>query len=573
MGRVITGIGASAGVAVGKILWWKKVVRNIPQAQLSTEQVDLEIARFGEAVSAAEEQIRTLKSETERRIGKKEAAVFEAHLAFLRDPAYVGEVKDRVAKEQVNAEHVLENVTTEMHDMLRALPDEYLSARADDIRDVGDRLLGILTGQEPFNPLLTPPQTVVMAEELTPSETAQLNDNVVAMVTQRGSKTGHAAIIARTMGIPMVLGVTEVDDLSDGTTVIVDGDAGVITVHPSADEVTAARQRAEEQAKHMEQVMANVKEPAVTRDGKRIDVFANIGSPKDVAAALNYGAEGIGLFRTEFLYQENDHWPTEDEQFEAYKAVLSAFGEKPVIIRTLDIGGDKKLPYFDMPQEDNPFLGERAIRFCKANPEVFRTQLRALLRAGAFGNLWILLPMVENIDEIEDTKSRLAQYRLELTAEGQTVANKIPVGIMVEIPAAAIMADALAPHVDFFSVGTNDLTQYSLAVDRGNERIAHLYDAAHPAVLRLIGMTCKAAAKANIPVGVCGELAGDARLAEVLVGLGVTELSMSAKQIAGVKAKVRTTSADSAAKTANKVLAQESIEQVYSFLKHHVESK
>lgn len=554
MERRVDAIPAAAGLRVGKVVWLRKQTRtnDLPE-HISADAVDTEVSQFETAIATASQQITELRNTTAKQVGEEEASVFDAHLAFLADPAYVDEIVDRIRRETESAVAACSAVTKETSDMLAALPDEYLSARADDIRDVGDRLLGLLSS-ETKGAVTFEPGSVVVADELTPSQTAELTSDVVGLVTRRGSKTGHAAIIARTLGIPMVVGAGDVlDGLVDGQTVVVDGDAGTVVVEPDAAELAAVHARQAEQAKHREQALAAVHEPAVTADGRRIEVFANIGSPKDVEAALAGGAEGVGLFRTEFLYQESDHWPTEAEQFEAYRAVLEAFGDAPVIIRTLDIGGDKPLSYAQMPTEDNPFLGERAVRFCLANPDVFRTQLRALLRAAAFGNLHVMVPMVENVEEVEAVRALFDDCQQQLKAEGQTV-GELKLGIMVEIPAAAVMADVLAPHVDFMSIGTNDLTQYTLAVDRGNERIANLYDASHPAVLRFIRMTCDAAAKVGIPVGVCGELAGDAVMAETLVGLGVSELSMSATRIADVKLKLRDVTTESARVLADEVL-------------------
>lgn len=554
MERQIKSIPAAAGLAIGTVVWLRKQDRtDDAPSHVSEGEVEAEISRFHAAVATAREQITELRNTTAKQVGEEEASVFDAHLAFLGDPAYVDETIGRIRRETLSAIGACSAVTKETSDMLASLPDEYLSARAADIRDVGDRLLGLLSS-ETKGTVTFAPGSVVVADELTPSQTAELTSDVVGLVTRRGSKTGHAAIIARTLGIPMVVGAGDaLDGLGDGQTVVVDGDAGTVDVEPDAAELEAVRARQAERAKHRAEALAAVRDAAVTADGHRIEVLANIGSPKDVAAALAGGAEGVGLFRTEFLYQESDHWPTEAEQFEAYRAVLEAFGDAPVIIRTLDIGGDKPLPYAEMPKEDNPFLGQRAVRFCLANPHVFRTQLRALLRAATFGNLHVMVPMVENVEEVEAVRALFDECRDQLKAEGQTFGD-LKLGIMVEIPAAAVMADVLAPHVDFMSIGTNDLTQYTLAVDRGNERIENLYDASHPAVLRLIRMTCDAAAKVGIPVGVCGELAGDAAMAETLVGLGVTELSMSATRIADVKVKLRGVTTDRARALADEVL-------------------
>jgi phosphotransferase system enzyme I (PtsI) len=433
---------------------------------------------------------------------------------------------------------------------------------------VGSRLLLILTGKKPFDPSLLTPGSVVVSEELTPSDTAQFPEGIAGMVTARGSKTAHAAIMARTLGIPAVLGLgASIEQIKDGDTVIVDGDQGTIQINPDKTVEEQVRKQIAEQEKAREQALREAKAEAKTADGKRIQVFANIGSLNDIDIALNNHAEGVGLFRTEFLYLENDHWPTEEEQYQAYAKVLSAFGDRPVVIRTLDIGGDKELPYAKLPKEENPFLGHRAIRFCLANPDLFKTQLRALLKASVHGNLWIMFPMIENLSEIRQAKALLNECRTELANEGVKVADKIPVGIMIEVPAAAITADLLAKEVDFMSIGTNDLTQYTLAADRGNEQVAHLYDAAHPAVLRLVKMTCDAAHKAGILVGMCGELAGDPSMTETLIGLGLHELSMSAGTIPEVKQQVRKVNSAQAKQLADQAILLEDGDQVRALAK------
>ncbi|MDN4594278.1 phosphoenolpyruvate--protein phosphotransferase [Polycladomyces subterraneus] len=553
--QLLKGIGAAPGLAIGRAVWWRK---ERPEFTVQTvENPEHEVTRLKQAVEQAQEQISRLRETAAERMGESEAAVFDAHLAFLSDPAYTGEMERRIRDEAKNAEAICATVTQEMSDMLAALPDEYMQARADDIRDVGDRLLLILTGRQPFDPSLLEPGSVVVAEELTPSDTAQFPQGIAGMITARGSKTAHAAIMARTLGIPAVLGLGKaLDQIQDGDTLILDGTTGEVTRNPAPQAEQAAREEMRRQRERREQALAAAKEDARTADGKRIQVFANIGSLNDIELALQSGAEGVGLFRTEFLYLENDHWPTEEEQYEAYRRVLEAFNPNPVIIRTLDIGGDKDLPYADLPKEENPFLGHRAIRFCFSHPEIFKTQLRALLRASVHGTLWIMFPMIENVSEIRQAKELLAECRAELVNEGVQVAETIPVGIMIEVPAAAVTADLLAPEVDFMSIGTNDLTQYTLAADRGNEQVAHLYDAAHPAVLRLVRQTCLAGKKAGIPVGMCGELAGDTNMTEILVGLGLDELSMSAGAIPEVKARIRSVQTDAAEAKSERALAQ-----------------
>lgn len=559
--QAMKGVGAAPGLAIGQAVRWRKERPEVVVTEIA--DTDTEQKRLEKTVEEARQQLRELRQATLDRMGEEEAGIFDAHLSFLDDPAYIGEMKNRIRNQKKNAEAVCQQVTDEMSDMLASLDDEYMRARADDIRDVGGRLLLLLSGIQPFDPTRLEPGSVIVADELAPSDTAQFPPGIAAMVTARGSKTAHAAIMARTLGIPAVLGLGEsLERIEEGDTVIVDGESGDITLHPDTETQQQAEAEMKRQREVREQALKRADEDAFTADGHRIQVFANIGSPADVDAALQNGAEGIGLFRTEFLYLENDHWPTEEEQVRSYRQVLEAFGDKPVVIRTLDIGGDKDLPYAELPQEENPFLGHRAIRFCLANPDIFKTQLRALLRAGVHGNLWIMFPMVENLSEIREAKTLLAECRRELEAEGAEVAASIKVGIMVEVPAAAIYADVLAREVDFMSIGTNDLTQYTLAADRGNERVASLYDASHPAVLRLVRQTCDAARNAGILVGMCGELAGDPKMTAALVGLGLQELSMSAGAIPEVKEEVRQVETDPARQLADKALQAEDGSQV-----------
>ncbi|PTX60824.1 phosphotransferase system enzyme I (PtsI) [Melghirimyces profundicolus] len=561
----INGVGAAPGLAIGQAVHWRK---DHPKVETHTvDNTDQEVARLEETVDQAKEQLTRLRETTRERMGEDEAGIFDAHLSFLDDPAYIGEMKNRIRNQKRNAESICAEVTEEMSSMLASLPDEYMQARADDIRDVGNRILLLLSGIEPFDPSLLQPGSIVVAEELAPSDTAQFPPGIAAMVTARGSKTAHAAIMARTLGIPAVLGLGDhIDRIQDGDTLIADGEKGTIILSPDPETEEQARKEMERQRELREAALKKADEDAVTSDGKRIQVFANIGSPADVEAALENRAEGIGLFRTEFLYLENDQWPTEEEQIRAYRKVLEAFGDKPVVIRTLDIGGDKDLPYAELPKEENPFLGHRAIRFCLDNPEIFKTQLRALLRAGVYGNLWIMFPMVESVSEIREAKRLLEEARTELEREGVETASP-KVGIMVEVPAAAVTADILAKEVDFMSIGTNDLTQYTLAADRGNERVAPLYDAAHPAVLRLVRQTCEAALKEGIVAGMCGELAGDPHMTEILIGLGLDELSMSAGTIPEVKEKVRRTDTEKARTLADEALTRQAPEEVRSLAK------
>lgn len=563
--EILKGVGAAPGLSIGKAVWWKKEQPEITTT--SIEHVEQEIDRFQQAVQKTQEQIQKLRDLAAKKMGEAEAAVFDAHAAFLIDPAFVGEMENRIRTKKQNAESICQEVVDEMVTLFSQLEDEYMQARADDIRDVGNRLLLNLLGKTPFDPSLLTAGSVVIAEELTPSDTAQFPEGIAGMITAKGSKTAHAAIMARTLGIPAVLGLgKEIEKIEDDASLIIDGTNGEILLNPSEEKITSTQEAIEKQKAALAKALQEAKEDAKTGDGVRIHVLANIGSLADVEPARKKYAEGVGLFRTEFLYQENTHWPTEDEQYDAYKKVLEAFAGKPVIIRTLDIGGDKDLPYAELPKEENPFLGHRAIRYCLANPEMFKTQLRALLRASIYGELWIMFPMIGSVSEVRAAKALLEEAKQELSTRGETYSDDIKVGIMVEIPAAAITADLIAPEVDFMSIGTNDLTQYTLAADRGNELVAPLYDAAHPAVLRLVQMTAEAAAKHNVIVGMCGELAGDPTMTEILVGLGLKELSMSAGAIPEVKQAIRKVKMEDAKKLAKKAISQISGDDVRGLL-------
>lgn len=569
--KQLQGVGAAPGLSIGQAIWWKTEKPIIHDHPVQNPKEENE--RLTQAIKQAKTEIQELRERTAERIGEEEAAVFDAHLAFLDDPAFTGEMEERIHIQKRKAEAICQEVTIEMRQLMASLEDEYMQARADDISDVGERLLLILTGNSAFDPTQLQPGHIVISEEITPSQTAQFPDGIAGMITSKGSKTAHAAIMARTLGIPAVLGLgASIEQIENDTHLILNGTEGVCLLNPDEELLEQTRKRIDEEHIQKEQALQEALNDAETADGKRIQVFANIGSLKDIDNALKHRAEGVGLFRTEFLYLENKDWPSEEEQYQAYKQVLTSFAPHPVIIRTLDIGGDKDLPYAHLPQEENPFLGHRAIRFCLDQPDIFCTQLKALLRASVHGNLWIMLPMIENMAEIHATKRLINKCKQELKQRNLAFTENIPIGIMIEIPAAAIIADLLATEVDFMSIGTNDLTQYTLAADRGNEKVAHLYDTAHPAVLRLIKMTCDAARKHNIVVGMCGEFAGETEMTDLLVGLGLDELSMSAGSIPIVKQNIRQIDSQQAREVAEKALLAEDGEAVRQILREHLHS-
>jgi phosphoenolpyruvate-protein phosphotransferase (PTS system enzyme I) len=531
----VTGVGASEGVAVGPVFIHTGGKPEPERQKISVDAVDEELGRFRRAIGAVVAKLSETAGRLEASGNENEAAIFEAHVELAEDPELASGVEKRVRDLQSPEAAVLA-VGEEYAGVFAAMEDEYMAARADDVRDVASQIAAELMGRGPEGLDALELPSVVVARNLAPSDTARIaKGKALAFVTAEGSKTSHVSIMARSMGIPAVVGVgAAVDGMLEARTVAVDGKEGYVIADPDPATVAAFEVRAEEIAAESAALDEYRHVEARTRDGRRIEVAANLGSVSETEDALEWGAEGVGLFRTEFLFMERPELPSEEEQYEAYGAVARAFGEKPVIIRTLDVGGDKDLPGVDQPAEKNPFLGWRGIRMSLDTPSLFKPQLRAILKAGSLGNLKIMFPMVADVEELRAAKAMLAECREELESEGADIGS-VEVGVMIETPAAAICARNLTPEVSFFSVGTNDLIQYTLAADRGNERLRRLQGADHPAVLELIRMTCEAARDGGIWVGVCGEAAGDPALIPRLLELGVTELSMSAPSIPRAK--------------------------------------
>jgi phosphotransferase system enzyme I (PtsI) len=536
---VIKGIAASDGIVIGKAFVVKESVLELPRYGISPENRDLELARLKQARNKTQTQLAGIRESLAAKAGEKEAAIFDAHLMILEDPMLTEAISDKIVQGS-NAEAAVCDACEAYACMFDAMEDEYMRGRAADVRDIGRRWVNNLLGVETETLADMQEAAVVFAHDLAPSDTAQMDKNkVLAFVTEIGGRTSHSAIMARSLEIPAVVGVGELGAVNSGDTVIVDGCSGEVFVNPSPAVL------AEYQAKKVkyDQRKAQLQElkdlPAAATDGTTFELAANIGTPKDVEAALAYGADGVGLYRTEFLYMDRTDMPSEQEQYLAYRQVLEAFGDEPVIIRTLDIGGDKELPYLKMDKELNPFLGKRAIRLCLANPEMFKVQLRAILRAGVAGNPWIMLPMVAIPAEVRQAKELLRQVEAELEAEGAEYTRDYKLGIMIEIPSAAVQADHLAQEVDFFSIGTNDLIQYTCAVDRMNQNVSYLYDPFNPAVLRLIAHVISCGHKYGKFVGMCGEMAGEPLAAPLLMAMGLDEFSMSASSIPKVKAVIR----------------------------------
>lgn len=534
---LIRGIPVSEGIGLGRAVVVKEseyVVRKV-----KIEDAGAELRRFLDSIEKAKEQIREIKAATHESLGEKNAMIFDAHLLILDDPEFVNMVKWKI-EEGVSAEFAIDESARFFEDLLLSLEDEYMRERANDIKDVALRLIRILNGEEQIDLKNLPEGSILIAHDLTPSQTAQINkQNVRGFITEKGGKTSHTAIIARTYGIPAVVGVEDIiNKVKNGDFLIVDGYEGFVYVNPEEYLIKEYEEKLVEENRRKEELKSFLYVESKTQDEKRIKLFANVAHIEEIDAALKNGAEGIGLFRTEFLFMDRSQPPSEDEQFEVYKSVLEKMEGRPVIIRTLDAGGDKNISYLNIDKEENPFLGYRAIRFCLGNKELFKIQLRALLRASIYGNLKIMFPMITSSDEVYKAKLIIQEAEKELKKQGIDYSQNIEIGIMIETPSAAVISDILAKEVDFFSIGTNDLIQYTLAIDRTNDKVSYLYNPLHPAVLRLIKMTVENAHKNGIEVGVCGEIASNPEIVSVLIGLGVDELSVNPSKILSVKKKI-----------------------------------
>ena len=562
------GIPASGGIAIGKAFVYSKEPVRVPSDAIAPEDVLAQQAALDAAIEKTREQLQTIKDRAGDALPEEEAAVFEAHLMFLDDPEFTGAAREKIGESLVGAAYAVKFVTDGFVAEFQAIEDEYFKERAADIADVGGRIVRNLLGAAEADLSRIETGSVVVAHDLAPSDTAQLDRTKVAgFVTEIGGKTSHTAIMARSMEIPAVLGLPGVTRMvRTGDAVVVDGNDGTVIAAPDEAVVEEYARRKEAYEAERAELRLLTGARSVTADGRAVRLFANIGSPGDAKRALGYGAEGIGLYRTEFLFMDADAMPDEDRQFTAYRQVLEEMRGGPVVIRTLDIGGDKALPYLEMPEEMNPFLGVRALRLCFREPALFRTQLRAILRAGAYGDARIMFPMVSGVEEVRQAKAVLEECKRALAREGAHFDPDIRVGVMVEIPSAALTAGAIAKEVDFFSIGTNDLCQYTLAVDRMNAGVGYLYDPFHPAVLRLIKMVIDASHEAGIHTGMCGEMAGDEKAAPLLLGLGLDDFSMGAASLLRVKRAVRSTTMSEAQELAKKALALESAQAVRALL-------
>ncbi len=529
------GIAASKGYAIGKVFLQEHEEIVISDAKIT--DVAAEKEKMQKALDDSKAQLETIKDKAEKEMGAEKAAVFEAHITLLDDPEFTGAMMSEIENNNVNGLKAIESVTNTFVAIFESMDNEYMRERAADIKDVSKRILANFAGKGGDAFAITENNTVVVAHDLTPSDTAGLDrSKVVGFITNIGGRTSHAAIMARTLEIPAVLGLGDITtSVKTGDMVIVDGITGDVIINPSEEVLAEYKAKKEKFQAEQEELKKLIDVKTTTKSGRRIEVCGNIGKPEDVLGVIANGGDGVGLFRTEFLYMDRESAPTEEEQYESYKFVLEKMEGKQVVIRTLDIGGDKTLPYLPLPEEMNPFLGYRAIRLCLDRKEIFKVQLRALLRASIYGKLAVMFPMISGLQEFEQAKEVVEECKAELRAEGREYSEDIQWGIMVEIPAAAVYADELAKHVDFFSIGTNDLIQYTLAADRMSEKVSYLYNPMHPAVLRLIKMTIDGAHKHGKWVGMCGEMAGDEAAIPTLVEYGLDEFSMSATSILNAK--------------------------------------
>ncbi len=564
------GIAASSGIAIGPAFHFHRGDLHFERHTVTDPAA--EWARLAAALEAAQRQIAEISARAKAESGKEEADIFEAHALMLEDPDLLETMQQAIKGQSLNAEAALQDAAENYAQILETLDNEYFSARAADVRDVASRVLRILLGvaESPTAGLTTP--SIILAHDLTPSDTVLLDKSLVlGFCTVEGGATSHTAILARSLGLPAVVGAEpEVLEIPPGATLALDGGEGTLTLEPDEALIADYRTRQQAGAQLLAQARKDAHAPAITRDGHRVEVVANIGNIAGAAAALEAGAEGVGLLRTEFLYLEHTHLPDEEEQYQAYRAIIEAFGSRPVILRTLDIGGDKDLPYLDLPHEMNPFLGFRAIRLCLARPEIFKPQLRAALRASVGGNLKIMFPMVATVAEVRAARTILEECRAELLAEGQPVAENIEIGIMVEIPAAALLAERFATEVDFFSIGTNDLSQYTLAADRTNALVAALGSGFQPAVLHLVRNVITAAHAEGKWVGLCGELAGDPLAIPILLGLGLDEFSMNPPAIPLAKQIIRALTLAEAREVAQHALELDNPQTIRAWVKEQL---
>ncbi|MFB2435882.1 phosphoenolpyruvate--protein phosphotransferase [Staphylococcus aureus] len=571
MSKLIKGIAASDGVAIAKAYLLVEPDLTFDKNEKVTD-VEGEVAKFNNAIEASKVELTKIRNNAEVQLGADKAAIFDAHLLVLDDPELIQPIQDKIKNENANAASALTDVTTQFVTIFESMDNEYMKERAADIRDVSKRVLSHILGVELPNPSMIDESVVIVGNDLTPSDTAQLNKEFVqGFATNIGGRTSHSAIMSRSLEIPAIVGTKSItQEAKQGDMIIVDGLNGDVIVNPTEDELIAYQDKRERYFADKKELQKLRDADTVTVDGVHAELAANIGTPNDLPGVIENGAQGIGLYRTEFLYMGRDQMPTEEEQFEAYKEVLEAMDGKRVVVRTLDIGGDKELSYLNLPEEMNPFLGYRAIRLCLAQQDIFRPQLRALLRASVYGKLNIMFPMVATINEFREAKAILLEEKENLKNEGHDISDDIELGIMVEIPATAALADVFAKEVDFFSIGTNDLIQYTLAADRMSERVSYLYQPYNPSILRLVKQVIEASHKEGKWTGMCGEMAGDEIAIPLLLGLGLDEFSMSATSILKARRQINGLSKNEMTELANRAVDCATQEEVIELVNNYV---
>ncbi|MDD8049637.1 MAG: phosphoenolpyruvate--protein phosphotransferase [Thomasclavelia sp.] len=567
---MIKGIGASSGIAIAKA--YKLVMPDLTVNKVNVDDVDAELKKVADCMESTAKELEAIKEAASKNLSAEEAAVFDAHALVLADPELKTQVEDKIKNEKINAEAALDEVSKQFVAMFESMDDDYFRERAADIKDVSTRLLANLLGKPLPNPALIDEEVVVIADDLTPSDTAQLNKNLVkGFATNIGGRTSHSAIMARSLEIPAVVACkTITGEVKDGDMVVLDGTEGVVILNPSNDQIKEYEKKRDDFNAYKAELKKLVNEKTITTDGHQVELVSNIGGANDIPGVIENGGEGVGLFRTEFLYMESAELPTEERQIEVYKEVLESMKGKPVVVRTLDIGGDKKIDAIDLPEEMNPFLGVRAIRLCFQREDIFRTQLRALLKASIYGELRIMFPMIATLQEFRKAKGILEEEKAKLIKDGVKVSDKIQVGIMIEIPAAAVLADKFAKEVDFFSVGTNDLVQYTFAADRMSAGVSYLYQPFNPSILRLLKHVIDSAHKEGKWAGMCGEMAGEAIAAPLLIGLGLDEFSMSATSILAQRKLINSIDYKSMVDLANKALDCCTMDEVVELVKSTV---
>jgi len=560
------GTGASPGIALGKVLVIQNEELVVEKKQI--ESAENEKNRFSEAIGKSKLELSKIRDKAMKEFGAEKAAIFDAHLLVLEDPELIANTTNKIESEGLNAEYSFKEIIDQFISIFESMDNDYMRERAADIRDVSDRVLRNLLGIKVVDLSILDEEVILVSNDLTPSETATMDkEKVLGFLTNIGGRTSHTAIMARSLEIPAVVGLKTVTEiLKNGDFVIFNGEMGEVLINPGDEDINYYKDLKEKYEKEKKELESLKGQSSVTMDERKVELAGNIGTPKDVKGLQRNDGEGVGLYRTEFIYMDRDALPTEEEQFNAYKEVLESIKPKPAVIRTLDIGGDKELSYLKFDEEMNPFLGYRAIRLCLDRQDIFKTQLRALLRASIYGNLKIMFPMISSLEELLEAKKVLDGVKEDLTKEGIDFCHDIEVGMMIEVPSAAIASDILAKHVDFFSIGTNDLIQYTTAVDRMNEKIHHLYNPFNPAVLRLIKMVIDNGHKEGIWVGMCGEMAGDKRIIPILLGLGLDEFSMSPISILPARKLIKSLKYEEMKQFANKVMSLDSAKEIEAFI-------